>query len=388
MTAPSVLVVDDDRTTLDVHQRLFEKAETASVRAFDTAEAALAAAAAQPADIICCDLKMPGIDGFQFLRALAALEPLPVVAFVSGADDQVLNVVARLGRSLGLTVAGAFPKPLRLSTVGTILDVWRRREPAPARTVRAEPSGDAIVEAIRARRFVPFFQPKIRSSTRRLAGFEALARLELEDGSIVPPGLFLYATRQSGAMDAMTDIVMQRAFAFSSENNAVSVAVNVTARQLTNLDLPDQIMTAAHSHGLPLEAITVEVTETEAIENLASMQEVLGRLALQGVRISIDDFGAGFSNLSRVAGMPIRELKVDGDIVMASARQPAYRAVLDVSITLADRLGVTLVAEGIEAEEELALFEPSDRLVFQGYHFARPLPADAAAQWVRGAPSI
>jgi len=138
----------------------------------------------------------------------------------------------------------------------------------------------------------------------------------------------------------------------------------------------------ARSYSFPITSLTLEITETSAIQNPVEMLESLGRLVINGAHLSVDDFGAGFSNLTRVATLPISELKIDAEIVTGASDDRAYRTVLDVSRRLAADLGVHVVAEGIESETERALFDGDETVSLQGYLIARPLKADDARDFI------
>jgi EAL domain-containing protein (putative c-di-GMP-specific phosphodiesterase class I) len=153
------------------------------------------------------------------------------------------------------------------------------------------------------------------------------------------------------------------------------VAVNVSAANLADPELPGQVADLLAVRGLDGSALVIEVTETMLMNDTTRALSVLHGLRALGVRISIDDYGTGYSSLSRLRDLPINELKLDRSFIMELEANPRTAAIVDSTIRLAHSLGMTVVAEGIETAATLALLTAMHCDVGQGYHLGRPVPA-------------
>jgi len=166
------------------------------------------------------------------------------------------------------------------------------------------------------------------------------------------------------------------------------VSVNVSAKDLADPDLVTLILGTLRTRGLATSCLTVEVTES-AVTDPDQALAVLGPLRAHGVRISVDDFGTGFTSLAALPGLPLDELKIDQGFVRRSVDSPADDAIVATTCDLAHRLGLVVVAEGVEDGTVAARMAAHGIDLLQGYHFSRPLDEDslvAALSWRSGTP--
>jgi diguanylate cyclase (GGDEF)-like protein len=230
-----------------------------------------------------------------------------------------------------------------------------------------------------------YFQPKINVATGRMIGVEALMRWEHPMRGLLSPGLFLAAAENTPLIVPMTEQVIHESLAAVSRWRAqgmdVSVSVNLTARQVANLDLPRQIDTALSAFGLPGSALVVEVTESCLIANPVRTREVLNRLREAGVGLSIDDFGTGYSSFTQLRDLPVSEIKIDKSFVTAVTGSSANAAIVKSAIDLGHNLGLYVVSEGVETYATLDALTDMGCDLMQGYLFARPMPADEIRLW-------
>jgi EAL domain-containing protein (putative c-di-GMP-specific phosphodiesterase class I) len=159
------------------------------------------------------------------------------------------------------------------------------------------------------------------------------------------------------------------------------------------LDLPEFVVATAKSTGLDPSKLTLEITESHLMGDFKESLETLARLRLKGVWLSIDDFGTGYSSMEQLKRVPFNEVKIDRCFVTGAAHDVETRAILESSIELGQRLGLVVVAEGVESREDWDLLESLGCDVAQGYFISRPLEADALPDWVRswntaGLPSV
>jgi EAL domain-containing protein (putative c-di-GMP-specific phosphodiesterase class I)/GGDEF domain-containing protein len=229
------------------------------------------------------------------------------------------------------------------------------------------------------------YQPQFASCSRVPASAEALLRWDHPQQGRIPPDRFVTLAERTGLIDRLTRWVVTEALdaqvRWRERGLVLPVSVNVSARNLADPGLPHWVIEALDERGPPAACLTVEVTES-AVTDADQARAVLGPLRAHGIRISMDDFGTGFTSLSALPDLPLDELKIDQGFVRRSADSPADDAIVATSCDLGHRLGLTVVAEGVEDAtlEAKVLAHGVDLL--QGYHLARPLHEAALVELV------
>jgi diguanylate cyclase (GGDEF)-like protein len=234
----------------------------------------------------------------------------------------------------------------------------------------------ALPEAIRDGQLELDFQPKADTLSRRIVGAEALVRWRHPDRGRIPPDVFVPLMDRANLSRELTRWVLDNSLAacrrWREAGNDIHVAVNMTAADLIDASLPLEIAAALGLHGLPAEALVVEVTETSILSDPGRVQEVLE--ALRDLGVALDDFGTGYSSLTHLKTLPVNEVKIDRSFVAGMAMDAADAAIVGSTIQLAQMLGLRVVAEGIEDDptwERLALLNCD---LIQGYRLSRPVP--------------
>jgi EAL domain-containing protein (putative c-di-GMP-specific phosphodiesterase class I) len=221
------------------------------------------------------------------------------------------------------------------------------------------------------------YQPQFRLRTGYLVGFEALLRWPQRDGSVLTPDGFLPMVRRHGLMDAVTDLVLGRASEDAARWRAAgidaSVSINLFAPSLADATLPGRIAAALDESGLPPSCLTVEITEHLVLGDLEQTREVLSRLRRQQIRVAIDDFGTGYSTLSYLTKLPSDELKLDPQFIAPVLVDPTAAAVVRAVVGLAQELGITTVAEGVENAHTAAWLRQHGCDIAQGYFYGMPV---------------
>ena len=162
----------------------------------------------------------------------------------------------------------------------------------------------------------------------------------------------------------------------------VHVGVNMSATNLLDADLPDQVGRSLARNDLPAGALQIEITESVLMSDSSRSREILNRLRDIGVAVAIDDYGTGYSSLAYLQDLPVDELKLDRAFVARMTQDPRAAAIVRSTIELAHSLGLRLVAEGVEDDETLAALVRSGCDISQGYHHSRPLPPDQLTAWL------
>jgi diguanylate cyclase (GGDEF)-like protein len=230
------------------------------------------------------------------------------------------------------------------------------------------------------------YQPKVDLASGQLIGVEALVRWEHAQRGLVPPAEFVPFAEQTGAIKQVTRWVMEEALrqcgTWYASGLAISVSVNVSTRDLLDRDLPQFVDEAIRRHEVPAELLTVEVTESSLVEDPQRAQQTIARLKQRGVRLSIDDYGTGYSSLANIQRLQFDELKVDRSFVTHMASQDKDAAIVRSTVELGHNLGLVVVAEGVEDAEVIGLLREFGCDLAQGYGVSRPLPWAQLKTWI------
>jgi predicted signal transduction protein with EAL and GGDEF domain len=228
------------------------------------------------------------------------------------------------------------------------------------------------------------YQPLIDLKTRRVVACEALARWTHPTLGTIPPGLFIPIAEETGLVSDITRWALRTAAAECVNwPGDISVSVNVSARDFRNADVEEMVRTALARSGLPPHRLEVEVTETALIEVRDAATKTLSSLGQQGIGIALDDFGTGYSSLSYLQALPFTKLKVDRSFVMDIGTNPRSLKLLSNVAQLGKDINLTVTAEGVETEEQLALIQAHTKVdQIQGYLFGVPLPRREVAELI------
>ncbi|WP_407276016.1 putative bifunctional diguanylate cyclase/phosphodiesterase [Halothiobacillus sp. DCM-1] len=244
--------------------------------------------------------------------------------------------------------------------------------------------------------FALHFQPKIDLKQEQPVGCEALLRWRHPELGWISPAEFIPIAEEKGYIEELGLIVIDQAAAFIARmlretGTAVSVAVNVSSYQFELIrarggSLVDEIETILQRHAVAPQWLEIEITESALLSGFDWVIEKLQRLRALGISIALDDFGTGYSSLSYLQRLPITTLKIDRSFVDNAANLPRQAAMLGSIVRMADELGLTTVAEGVETLADLAILKNLNCSIAQGYYYSRPLPSDAFIEWLRQFP--
>jgi predicted signal transduction protein with EAL and GGDEF domain len=241
---------------------------------------------------------------------------------------------------------------------------------------------NSLRKALAQNELLVYYQPVVNLGTRAVHGVEALLRWRHPERGLILPSAFIPLAESTGLLLSIGPWVLRTACeqtkAWQKLGHAqLSVAVNISTRQLQHAELVGQVSEALAASGLEPRFLELEITESSAMQNPESTIQTLNAVKALGVRISIDDFGTGYSSLSHLKRLPIDTLKIDRSFVGDITTDPDDAAIATAVITLAHALKLTVVAEGVETEEQLAFLAARDCDRMQGYLFH---PAAAAEE--------
>jgi diguanylate cyclase (GGDEF)-like protein/PAS domain S-box-containing protein len=239
-----------------------------------------------------------------------------------------------------------------------------------------------IREAVKNHAFCFHYQPIVDAVNGGIVGFESLLRWQKSDGGLVAPVHFIEYMERSGLIQAVTLELLHGALDFSKllgqklgRGKPVPLAINISPVQLRSPTLVSDISACLQDADIAPESLKIEITESAMIADFETIKNRLDALSKLGLKLSIDDFGTGYSSLAYLAQLPFDELKIDRSFVSNIHNDPQKKKLFEVLMTLADRLGLSTVVEGVETREELNEVLRMDVRQVQGYYFSKPLAA-------------
>ncbi len=228
-------------------------------------------------------------------------------------------------------------------------------------------------------------QPKIHLATEKVCGVEALIRWEHPVYGWLPPDEFIPLIEHSGNISILTRWALEHAIKqqaqWSAKGFDIVMAVNLSSQDLLDADLPWFIIDLIKHYQLSPQKLLVEITEEAMVRDFANAIAVLERLHDLGIKIAIDDFGTGYSSLEQLKHLPVDQLKIDKSFVAHLPDDPADVAIVSTTIELAHRLGLEIVAEGVENGTAMRWLRDHGVDQAQGYYWSRPIPADEISAW-------
>jgi EAL domain-containing protein (putative c-di-GMP-specific phosphodiesterase class I) len=230
-----------------------------------------------------------------------------------------------------------------------------------------------ILEGLERDEFHLVYQPQMLADGSRVACVEALLRWNHPTRGPVGPADFVAEAERNGAIRQLGAFVLRRACQDAAAWDSVSIAVNVSGNQLTDPAFVDLVIAAASHAGLPLARLELELVENVLIENFELVHSVLARLRTLGVRIALDDFGAGYSSLTYLRKLPLDKLKIDKSFV-DDLNSPVSAAIIQAIVAMAKALNLKTTAEGVETDAQRLFLRVAGCELLQGYLFSRPIP--------------
>jgi diguanylate cyclase (GGDEF)-like protein len=229
------------------------------------------------------------------------------------------------------------------------------------------------------------YQPKINATDGSIHSIEALLRWQHPSRGLLPPEEFLPAAERAGLMRKVANhtvnIALEQIRSWREQGIPLIVAVNLSTTNLLDLDLLGTLARLLRMHDLPAEALIIEITESTLVDSVRARNTVAALRRL-GVRVSLDDYGTGWSSLARLLDVSVDELKLDRIFVARLAHDPRSVAIVRSTVALAHSLGADLVAEGVEDEVTLSALRLYGCTITQGFMHSPPLPADDMLRWI------
>lgn len=383
MSSGRLIVIDDEPAVGTFIGRVARRAGFDVIVTADPGDFKQRVRSWRPA-LIVLDLGMPETDGIELLRFLADERVTARVLIVSGFDEKVLEAAERLGAARGLNMAGVLRKPVLIEELTQVLRRVGHEMDAltPLRLEEGLENGELYLE----------YQPKVDLGTMRPTGVEALLRWRHPERGLVPPMSFIPIAEETDLIHRVTRWVLTEALrqreAWSSQKLTLTVAVNLSAKNVEAEDLSDLLARGPVEPRQDSRQLVLELTETAAMSNTDRATDLLTRLRIKGVGLSIDDFGTGYSSLSQLQRLPFSEVKIDKSFVIDCTSSKENAAIVYAVIDLSHRLGLKVVAEGVETAEALRLLAQAGCDAAQGYFISKPIAGENIPAWVEAHPMV
>jgi EAL domain-containing protein (putative c-di-GMP-specific phosphodiesterase class I) len=378
-----LLVVDDE---VDFAEFVADVAETMDFDVISTDDPTeVETLYLQHLNIIVLDLFMPNIDGIELLRLLSKSKSSASIILMSGKDKAVLHSAQKIAEEQELIVLGVLQKPFFAQQLEVILAKYVDESPKRKQGSFLLPSAKDISSAIENKELFVVYQPQINITNRKVIGVEALVRWKHSERGLIPPDIFIPIAEDNDLIKDITTFVTKKSIRQQAEwlKNGIDLrmSINMSPKILTDLDMPEKLSTCAKEMGANIKNIVIEVTETAIMSDVVRYMDILARLKMKGFNLSIDDFGTGYSSLQQLIRAPFNELKIDQAFIKNLDTDEECKTITEISIMLAHKLGMTVVAEGIETESVWNILSELKCDEGQGYWMAKPMLPEEIEAW-------
>ncbi len=358
----------------------------------------------QDIDLILLDLLLPHVDGIELIRFLADIQYPGQLILISGLDEGILLSAEKLAEEQKLNCLGILKKPFRVNALQHLLSVssaslsrespsWTKEKGQVIQNQREDSgtksiSSHELQRGIRENQFIVYYQPQIKVTDQSVIGAEALVRWQHPTRGLIPPNLFIPIAEKFDLIDDLTWVVLKQAIHQCQHwrqgplNFHIRISVNISAITLKSLDLPERIHSLTHESGINPDQLVLEITESALTQELIKSLEILTRLRIKKFNLSIDDFGAGYSSMVQLHRVPFSEIKIDRSFVLQMIKDHEAHAIVETVIMLGKKLGMTVIAEGVETKEIFTRLGQLGCDIAQGYFFARPMPGLEFEEWL------
>jgi EAL domain-containing protein (putative c-di-GMP-specific phosphodiesterase class I)/CheY-like chemotaxis protein len=388
-TIDSVLIVDDSGVQRSIGVALCRELRVPTVHEAANGREALTLLDKLPTapELLIIDLEMPMMDGPELLSELGGRGTRAPIILASSRERALMNSVQDMGTALGLRILGALQKPLTLASLAALLQSKLNaavEDKGPARRQCVDP--ESLRAALVRGDITVHYHPQVEIDTGLVRGVEALARWHDPRQGWIAPDVFIPVAEQHGLIRDLTlhvmDAAMRQTALWNRHGLDLSIAINLSPILLERGELVQEISELQQQHGLRAEQIVLEVTESSLLRDLAIALGVLTRLRLRGFRLSLDDYGTGFSSMQQLARIPFTELKIDRTFVHGAHERDSLQVILRSALEMASQLGIETVAEGVESLQDWRLLRQYGCKLAQGWLLAKAMPGGELEGWL------
>lgn len=388
-SAVKILIVDDDEFMLKLLKHSLEGLGFSAVYTCTGGTEALALLERMDAapDLIILDLKMPEMDGIEFLRHLVERNYPGRLLLISGEDEALLRSAEKLVIAHNLGLLGCLHKPILPRKLAELLSDLPTLVREGLGTLIKKYDAEELRAGIAAGELINYYQPVVSVNTGQPVAVEALVRWRHPQDGLVPPITFIGLAEESELIGELADVVIEQAIGqakiWKEQGINLAMGINLSMDNLVDLKLVDRLDAKVAAAGLNPENFILEITESRAMREPSVTLDNLTRLRLKRFVLAIDDFGTGHATLTQLLDLPFNKFKLDRSFVHNAWSQPRIKSLFDSSLSMAKHLGLQVIAEGVESQEDWDFVRASECDQAQGYLIAKPMPAADFMPWFR-----
>lgn len=385
----NILIVEDHPFQHMYLQHLFNELGSFRLETARDGKEALERLRQKDFDLVLTDLLMPGMDGVQFIQHLTGIPHKPGLAIMSATSRRMLMAASLVAKNLGLDVLGLIPKPVEAAALGGLIDQLLLRKQA---TVQPEPAPielkrQTLVDALNNNALQAWFQPKKSLHNGRIVAAEALVRWIHPEQGLLLPSAFLPAINAFGLDECLLWVMLEQSIEaqthWREQGYEIPVSINLPTHLLNSYDLADRLLEfVLHHQGIPAQ-LCFELMECSVPKDLSNFYAGACRLRMKGFGLSQDDFGKGYSSYISLVSTPFTELKLDRALVQRCDESESLSSALASIVALGRKLGLTVVAEGVESPRELEVLRKIDCNQVQGFLISPAVSVDQFQRLLR-----
>lgn len=387
----NIMVLDDDQFMLQLIAHMLENVGCTSVSTSDNGYDVLKLVDSPRTcpELIFLDLNLPGMDGMEFVRHLVEHSYKGSLVLMSGEDDQLLRASTKLVHTHNIPVIESLHKPITVNMLASVLD---SAFPPRQIDVAANGNGRRIADELRIAldndQLINYYQPIVSFANGEVMGVEVLVRWHKSTDEIVSPYKFLGVAEAFGLIQEMAQVVLQKSLgqlkSWQNSGLSLQLAVNLSEYNIEALDFADTVAELAADAGVVPQNITLEVAEGWLpMNDLRVPLETLTRLHLKRFRLTLDEFGTGYSTLAQLRDLPFDEIKIDRNFVSQIATDNQAKARYAADMAMARKLNLKVAAVGVENANEWHFLRRTGCDYAQGGFIASPMPAADLPAWIR-----
>ncbi|CAK9890773.1 MULTISPECIES: EAL domain-containing response regulator [Pseudomonas] len=382
----NILIVEDHPFQHMYLQHLFSELGNFHFEAAQDGKEALEHLQRRDFDLVLTDLLMPGMDGVQFIQGLARLRSKPDLAIMSAASKRMLMAASLVAKNLGVEVIGLISKPVKPDALRNLTEQLNGKNRSAPQVPPAVAQFDyqALIHGLSNGQFQAWFQPKKSLSNGRIVAAEALVRWMHPEQGVLLPGSFLPAFKTFELEERLLWLMLKQAIhaqaRWRQQGYDIPVSINLPTHLLNSHDLADRLLEfVLHHQGIPGK-ICFELMECSVPQDISNFYAGACRLRIKGFGLSQDDFGKGYSSYMNLVSTPFTELKIDRALVQGCHENEGMTSALTSIVALGRKLGLTVVAEGVETPQELALLRKIDCNQAQGFLISHAVSSEQFQQ--------
>ncbi len=382
------IIVSDNRFQLKLLANQLSIASFRSITAFDDIFNAMdhLSAHVMHSAVVFLDLNMENNSGLEFLKRLGKTEFGGSIALLTDGDDIKTLQAIKLARTYELRIIENLQLPAQDEELDKLIaNILADFQASNENLELFRYSAERLQEAIEKDELFNVYQPKVLLSTGELIGVEALVRWKHPEDGEIYPDQFIKLAEEADLIDTIARKVLSNALhdsrAWRDKGLDITISVNISMYNLNTRDFVNFVEDELATSGLDPQNLTLEVAESRLVKDYSLVLDMLTRLRLRRVNLSIDDFGYRNASMSDLKNIPISELKIDREFVHSAWDNEKLHEVFDDSMQMARNLGVKTVAEGVESEEDFNFSSRRGCDQAQGYFIGKPMRSKYLMEW-------